>query len=80
MSVQLAVAGWGLFIAENWILSENRTSIIEWLEDDAEESKYHALYGNACPCTPEQPDTHSLTCSTLHHYPESQARALRWQR
>jgi hypothetical protein len=47
MSVQLAVAGWGLFIAENWILSENRTNIIKWLEDDAEESKYHALYGNA---------------------------------
>ena len=37
MSVRLAVAGWSLFIAENVILSENRTKIIELLEDDKEE-------------------------------------------
>lgn len=44
------MSGWGLFILENVILSENRATIIKWLDDDAQESKYHALYG---------------TCSTL---------------
>lgn len=46
MSVQLAMAGWSFFIAENVILSENRTLIINYLNDDQEESKYHLLYGS----------------------------------
>lgn len=46
MTVRLAVAGWSLFIAENVVLSENRTRIIQLLDDDEEESKYHILYGS----------------------------------
>ena len=45
MSVKLAVAGWAFFLAENVILSENRTKIIELLNDDKEESRYHMVYG-----------------------------------
>lgn len=36
-----AVGGWSLFIAENLVLSENRTFIIQQLGDDG----YHYLYG-----------------------------------
>lgn len=36
-----AVGGWSFFIAENLILSENRTFLIDKLGDDA----YHAVYG-----------------------------------
>lgn len=39
--MQWAVGGWSLFVAENWILSENRTFIIQELGDDG----YHYLYG-----------------------------------
>ena len=46
MSVRLAVAGWGFFVAENVIISENRSKIIEILDDDDDESKYHLLYGS----------------------------------
>jgi len=40
-SMKWAVGGWSFFIAENYILSENRTWIIEKLGDDA----YHYVYG-----------------------------------
>lgn len=46
MSVRLAAAGWGFFVAENVVLSENRSKIIELLDDDEHESKYHLLYGS----------------------------------
>jgi len=36
-----AVGGWLFFIAENAVLSENRTLLIDYLGDDA----YHAVYG-----------------------------------
>lgn len=40
-----AIGGWVFFIAENALLSENRSAIITALGDDAKESRYHALYG-----------------------------------
>ena len=40
-----AVGGWSFFIVENIVLSQNRSTIIQLLEDDERESKYHALYG-----------------------------------
>lgn len=40
-SMKWAVGGWSFFIAENLILSENRTFLIDALGDDA----YHAVYG-----------------------------------
>ena len=40
-----AVGGWSFFIVENVVLSQNRSTIIELLEDDERESRYHALYG-----------------------------------
>ena len=40
-----AVGGWSFFIVENVVLSHNRSTIIELLEDDERESRYHALYG-----------------------------------
>lgn len=45
MAYYWAVSGWLLFITENVVLSENRSTIIALLEDDKEESKYHMLYG-----------------------------------
>lgn len=39
--IKWAVSGWAFFIAENAILSENRTWIIDRLGDDG----YHSLYG-----------------------------------
>ncbi|GAX10994.1 hypothetical protein FisN_2Lu524 [Fistulifera solaris] len=39
--IKWAVSGWAFFIAENAILSENRTWIIDQLGDDG----YHTLYG-----------------------------------
>ena len=38
---RLAIGGWIFFIAENAILSENRTALIEYLGDE----NYHLLYG-----------------------------------
>lgn len=64
--IQWAAGGWSLFLAENFILSENRTYIISSIGDD----NYHYLYGfcstaavgsilygythvkNAAPCIP----------------------------
>jgi len=40
-SLKWAVGGWSFFIAENFVLSENRTWIIEKYGDDA----YHYVYG-----------------------------------
>lgn len=40
-ALRWAVGSWSLFIAENLILSENRTEIIRRFGDD----KYHAIYG-----------------------------------
>ena len=40
-AMRWAAGGWSLFIAENLILSENRTWLIEQLGDDG----YHGLYG-----------------------------------
>jgi len=40
-SIRWATWGWAFFIAENFILSENRSTIIEQLGD----SNYHILYG-----------------------------------
>jgi len=39
--IRWAVTGWSFFLAENFILSENRTYLIEQLSDDT----YHAVYG-----------------------------------
>jgi hypothetical protein len=41
--VRWALGGWAFFVAENAVLSENRTAIIGWL--DGNENTYHALYG-----------------------------------
>lgn len=41
--VRWALGGWAFFVAENAVLSENRTAIIAWL--DGNENTYHALYG-----------------------------------
>jgi hypothetical protein len=41
--VRLAVGGWSLFIAENVLLSHNRTFVIELL--DNQEEHYHYVYG-----------------------------------
>jgi len=48
-SLKWAMGGWSFFIAENYILSENRTWIIEKLGDDA----YHYVYGtlSTAACT-----------------------------
>ena len=40
-ALKWAVGSWSLFIAENFILSENRTELIQHLGDD----NYHLLYG-----------------------------------
>ena len=37
------MGGWAFFVAENAVLSENRATIISWL--DGNENTYHALYG-----------------------------------
>jgi hypothetical protein len=42
-NVRWALGGWAFFVAENAVLSENRTAIITWL--DGNENTYHALYG-----------------------------------
>jgi uncharacterized membrane protein len=39
--LQLAVGGWLFFLAENFILSENRTALIDYLGDE----NYHLVYG-----------------------------------
>ena len=43
--LQWAAGGWCFFIAENAILSENRSYLIAALGDDKDEGRYHALYG-----------------------------------
>ena len=45
-ALRWAVGGWSFFIAENFILSENRGRIIEALGDDERETNYHLLYGS----------------------------------
>ena len=39
--IRLAAAGWVFFVAENALLSENRTALIDYLGDD----NYHLFYG-----------------------------------
>lgn len=41
LPVRWAIGGWGFFIAENFVLSENRT----WLIDRFGDEGYHAAYG-----------------------------------
>eukprot|EP00429_Kryptoperidinium_foliaceum_P035047 CAMPEP_0176166482 /NCGR_PEP_ID=MMETSP0120_2-20121206/85149_1 /TAXON_ID=160619 /ORGANISM="Kryptoperidinium foliaceum, Strain CCMP 1326" /LENGTH=72 /DNA_ID=CAMNT_0017504031 /DNA_START=12 /DNA_END=227 /DNA_ORIENTATION=+ len=40
-AIRWAAGGWAFFIAENAILSENRTYLIQELGDD----RYHLVYG-----------------------------------